>query len=299
MMGSLKFMKPWLLAVRPKTLWASIAPVLMGTAMAIADQKVHWPSAAAALLGAVLIQIGTNLANDYYDAKSGVDSPMRNGPLRVTQSGMIAPKKVKLGFVLCFLMVMVIALFLFSRAGWPVLLIGILSILSGYFYTAGPKPLSHLGLGDFFVLVFFGPVAVAGTYFVQGLSWPLPVILAGFAPGLFSVAILAVNNIRDFCSDRAAGKRTLVVRFGLTFGRMEYALVLFATVLIPFILFSLFHYSSFILLSSIVTILLLPTAVTIFNSNNPDKLNQALALTGKVLFLYALIFAMGVNYASH
>ncbi|MBF0594066.1 MAG: 1,4-dihydroxy-2-naphthoate polyprenyltransferase [Candidatus Omnitrophica bacterium] len=283
--------KNWLLAIRPKTLWASIAPVLIGTAMAYGDGVHHFPSAFAALLGAFFVQIGTNLANDYFDGKSGVDMPDRLGPVRVTQAGLIPPLAVKWAFIACFLIAGLVASYLVVRAGFPVLIIGILSILSGIFYTAGPKPLSHLGLGDIFVLIFFGPVAVAGTYYVQSFECNGAVIAAGFAPGLFSAAILAVNNLRDIKTDDRAGKKTLAVRFGRTFVRAEYLVCIAAGSFIPALVFLITNEFPKTLVASLVFLLLLPAINTVYTSDNGDELNAALAQTSRVLFIYAVIFS--------
>lgn len=286
-------MNPWLLAIRPKTLWASVAPVLIGTALAFGDGLGHLPSAAAALIGALLVQIGTNLANDYFDGKSGVDAPDRKGPVRVTQSGLIAPVAVKWGFILCFAAAALVATYLVARAGLPVLLIGIASVFSGLIYTAGPRPLSHLGLGDIFVLVFFGPVAVAGTYFVQSYEWNLAIVTAGIAPGLFSTAILAVNNLRDIDTDRRARKRTLAVRFGKTFARYEYLTCVIVACFMPVMVFLVTEARPMILLSSLSFFFLLPAINSVFTSEDGTALNQALARTSQGLLIYSILFSAG------
>ena len=176
-------MEIWILAARPKTLWAAIAPVIIGTAIAYDSGAAAWLPALAALFGAVAIQIGTNLANDYFDYTKGTDAGNRLGPLRVTQAGLVKPKTMKLATVVAFLLASVAGAYLVWRGGWPILIIGVLSILSGVFYTAGPYPLGYNGLGDIFVLIFFGPVAVGGTYYVQTLSIDWTVLVAGLAPG--------------------------------------------------------------------------------------------------------------------
>jgi len=226
----------WLLASRPKTLPAAVAPVVIGTAMAVRDGAFHAMFALAALVGAVLIQIGTNLANDYADFRSGVDSGERLGPMRVTQAGLVTPTAIKRATALVFCLALLIGIHLVWRGGWPVVIIGLSSILFGILYTAGPYPLGYNGLGDVFVLIFFGPVAVAGTYYVQALDAPLPVMIAGLAPGLFSVGILTVNNLRDIDNDIRAGKRTLPARFGRTFARWEYAVCVLAASILPSVL---------------------------------------------------------------
>ena len=190
-------LKIWITASRPKTLWAAFSPVIIGTAMAYGEGKVHWLSAFLAAVGAILIQIGTNFSNDYYDYFRGVDKKERLGPLRVTQAGLVKPETMKRATILIFSLAFISGLYLIYRGGWPVLIIGLLSILFGILYTAGPYPLGYNGLGDIFVLIFFGLVAVGGTYYVQALEINKLVLLAGLSPGLFSTAILTVNNLRD------------------------------------------------------------------------------------------------------
>ncbi|MCH7783451.1 1,4-dihydroxy-2-naphthoate octaprenyltransferase, partial [candidate division KSB1 bacterium] len=180
----------WITASRPKTLWAAIAPVLIGTSMAAGDGMIHLPSALAALTAAVLIQIGANFANDYYDFQKGADNEQRIGPLRATQAGIVTPGAMKRAFILVFLLAFIMGIYLIWRGGLPIFVIGVVSILFGILYTGGPFPLGYLGLGDIAVLLFFGPVAVGGTYYVQALNINGLVIIAGFAPGLISGAIL-------------------------------------------------------------------------------------------------------------
>lgn len=199
--------KHWILACRPKTLPAAIAPVLLGSALALGDGGFHLPSALLCLLGALMLQIGTNLANDYYDFKKGTDTNQRIGPIRVTQAGLIAPKTVQIVSIFLFSIALIIAFELSLRGGWPLLAIGIGAIASGFLYTAGPKPLGYNGLGEVFVFIFFGPVAVAATYYIQTLEINPAVILAGIAPGLLSAAILVVNNLRDRETDLKANKK--------------------------------------------------------------------------------------------
>jgi 1,4-dihydroxy-2-naphthoate octaprenyltransferase len=211
-------------AARPRTLPAGLAPVLYGTAFAVVDGTFHLGAFLLAALGALAIQIGTNYANDYFDAKKGADTDARVGPRRATQAGLVTPSTMKLAFILAFAVAVLFGLGLVWRAGWPVVAIGVASVVCGVLYTGGPKPLGYLGLGDVFVLVFFGPVAVAGTHYVQSLAFDPVVALAGVGPGLLSVAILVVNNLRDRHTDVVANKRTLAVRFGPKVARVEYAL---------------------------------------------------------------------------
>ncbi|MCB9881058.1 MAG: 1,4-dihydroxy-2-naphthoate polyprenyltransferase [Planctomycetes bacterium] len=212
----------WLAAARPRTLSAALCPVVLGAALAFGDDVHHPLSILAALVGATFIQIGTNFANDYFDFVKGTDDHSRIGPARATAKGWVTPKTMAIATASAFALAIVAGIYLIVRGGTPILVIGALSILSGVLYTGGPKPLGYVGLGDVFVLVFFGPIAVAGTYWVQShtLSWAA--ILVGFATGFLATAILVVNNLRDRTGDARSGKRTLVVRFGEAFGRSEY-----------------------------------------------------------------------------
>ena len=286
----------WILAARPKTLWAGAAPVLIGIAMAVEAGAFHGPSAAAALIGALLIQIGTNFANDYYDWAKGTDTPERIGPTRATQSGMIAPNTVKWAAILTFALVFIPGSYIIARGGWPFLAIGIVSIACGLLYTGGPYPLGYLGLGDIFVLVFFGPIAVAGTYYLCALTLPPEVLVAGLAPGLFSVAILTVNNLRDVEGDRFAGKKTLAVRFGVSFARAEYVLSLaVASMGIPLYLMFTTNDHMPVLLSAIAFLIALPSIKTVMTQRDGSALNKVLADTGKLLMVFSILFAIGWN----
>ena len=204
----------WVLAARPKTLSAAAAPVLAGIGFAVADGAFRAMPALAALVGGLLIQIATNLANDYYDFVKGGDTDERLGPTRVTQSGLLPPSAVKRGMMVTLGLAFLVGIYLVSVGGWPIVVIGLLSLICAVAYTGGPFPLAYNGLGDVFVFVFFGPVAVGGTYWVQALDITPDVLLAGAGLGAFATGILVVNNLRDRQTDEKAGKRTLAVRFG-------------------------------------------------------------------------------------
>lgn len=223
----------WWMAARPATLTASIAPVLVGTAHAARDGAAHWPAALAALAGAVLIQIGTNLVNDVEDFERGADDARRSGPARAVERGLLTPGQVRRGAVVTFAAAAAVGCYLVYLGGWPILLLGVVSILSGVAYTAGPWPLAYLGLGDVFVFVFFGLAAVCGSYFVQSGTLGAPVALSGAAIGALATAILAVNNTRDVDTDRRAGKRTLAVRLGAAATRAEYVAMLGIAFAVP------------------------------------------------------------------
>lgn len=282
----------WLLAARPKTLPAAAAPVLIGCALAFGDGCFALFPSLAALVGALLIQIGTNYANDYYDFVKGTDTALRLGPTRVTQAGLVSPLHMKCATFVVFGLAVLVGLYLVIHAGWPILVIGLLSIAFGLLYTAGPYPLGYNGLGEIFVLVFFGPVAVAGTYYVNTLTMSMPAIIAGFIPGLFSVGILTVNNLRDLDGDKLSGKRTLAVRCGRSFAKAEYL----ASVVIPYLITVLLVYTEhrWLSLISLVTIAqAVPLIRKVFTSTEGPALNAALASTGKLLFGHALLFSIG------
>lgn len=283
----------WILAARPKTLWAAVAPVVIGTAMAFESGGGAWLPAGAALFGAVMIQIGTNLANDYFDYQKGADAGDRLGPLRVTQAGLVKPETMRLAFAVAFALAAVAGLYLAWRAGWPIVLVGGLSILCGILYTAGPCPLGYVGLADLFVLVFFGPVAVGGTYYVQTLEINATVLASGLAPGLFSVAILTVNNLRDMESDAKVGKKTLAVRFGKRFARWQYLSCIMTASAIPAVLF-LSNGNRPLSLAAVVTPLgAIPSVRAVFTCADGTTLNTILAATGKLLLMYSILFSLG------
>ncbi len=286
-------MNPWILAIRPKTLPAAIAPVVIGTAMAYGDGLFHGPSALMALSAAVCIQIGTNLANDYFDFKKGADTPDRQGPIRVTQAGLIKPQTVLTASILFFLLAALSSLYLVHRAGPCILIIAVASIVSGILYTAGPKPLGYLGLGDIFVLVFFGPVAVGGTYFTQALEINWAVVVAGLAPGFLSMAILAVNNLRDIDTDRRAGKLTLAVRFGRSFAMSEYLFCIMAAALTPFAVFLITDDHQGIAAASLIGFCAIPCVKGAFTLLDGPGLNKVLAHTGRLLLIYSALFSIG------
>ena len=218
----------WLTAARPATMPAAIAPVLVGAAAA-ADERFRLLVFVATLAAAALIQIGTNFANDLFDFERGADTADRLGPPRVTQSGLIAPERVRMGTVIAFSAAAAIGLYLAYIGGWPILAIGALSIIAGVAYTGGPWPLGYHGLGDLAVFIFFGLIAVIGTYYLQAETISITAVLAAVPVGFLVTAILVVNNLRDIETDRQAGKRTLAVRLGDRGTRAEYALLVLGT----------------------------------------------------------------------
>jgi 1,4-dihydroxy-2-naphthoate octaprenyltransferase len=289
-MGALSI---WLSALRPKTLPAAAAPVVMGTAIAHGDGVLHAPSALAALLGALLIQIGTNFANDYFDHVHGADTHERVGPRRATAAGLISPRAMRAAFIATFAATLPIAIYLIARGGLAIAIIGVLSITAGILYTGGPRPLGYLGLGDVLVVIFFGPVAVAGTHYVQSLSWSTTAIVAGLAPGLLSTALLVVNNLRDVETDRNAGKGTLAVRLGRRFAKTEFAAAVVVAALVPPLLWWTGRAPAWTLLASAVCLGALPTLAAVVRSRPGDPLLSQLASTGRLLVLFSAAFALG------
>jgi len=286
-------LRVWVWAARPKTLGAAVAPVVVGTAMAVEAGAWHPGAAGLALLSAVLIQVGVNYHNDYADYLKGADTEDRVGPLRVTQAGLVEPDTMRRATFAVFGAAVLAGGYLMYRGGWPILLIGAASIATAVWYTAGRYSLSDLGLADLAVFVFFGPVAVAGTYYVQALACPPEVILAGAGPGLLSVGILLVITVRGVETDRAAGRRTLVVRLGRRVGVGLYAACLVGALLVPAGLVWGMNTSVWVL----APLLLLPLVVrairTLANTENPEALNPLLAVTGRLLVLWALLFSAG------
>jgi 1,4-dihydroxy-2-naphthoate octaprenyltransferase len=292
-MNSGKYLNVWLLAVRPKTLGAALAPIIIGTTVAFAEGKGHAGAALAALLGALLIQIGTNFSNDYFDFIKGADTEERLGPMRATQAGLVSPQAMLKNFVLVFGLAVLVGIYLVYRGGWPIVIIGILSIASGILYTGGPMPLGYLGLGDLFVLIFFGPVAVGGTYYVQSLEISEVVILAGFGPGLLATALLAVNNLRDEPTDKKVGKKTLAVRFGPGFARAEYLAAFTLALILPFVLAFRTDAHWFACLSALIIIPGRSAIRQITSGVKGIELNETLALTGKLIIIYSVLFSLG------
>lgn len=285
----------WWMAARPKTLPAAISPVVVGTAFAAADGRFNAMPALAALLAALLLQIGSNFANDYFDAIKGADTADRIGPTRVTASGLISHASMRAGMAAVFGLAALIGLYLVWVGGWPILAIGAASILAALAYTGGPKPFGYLGLGDLFVFVFFGPVAVGGTYYVQAQTLTASVLVASIALGALITAILVVNNLRDIESDRRAGKHTLAVRLGAPATRKEYLLLLVIAYLVPVALMLL--QSSGWMMAPVIT---LPRASmlyqTIRRASDGPTLNRALAGTAQLSLLFAICLALATLF---
>ncbi len=285
-------LQAWVLAARPKTLAAAAIPVLVGTALAVHHGVFAALPALAALLGAGLIQIGTNFANDFFDAESGADNEDRLGPTRAVQAGLLSAAAVKRATALTFGAAFLVGLYLVYVGGWPILVIGIASILSGVAYTGGPYPLGYNGLGDLFVFIFFGLVAVAGTYYVQALEWAPEAFVAAIPIGLLSTAILVVNNYRDIDTDREAGKNTLAVRLGPGATRWQYALLLVGAYTIPLVQWAFFDGPVTLLLTWLSAPLAVVTARSLWRTTGA-ALNPILARTAGLLAIFGVLYSAG------
>jgi 1,4-dihydroxy-2-naphthoate octaprenyltransferase len=288
--------RAWVLAARPRTLTASVVPVAVGTACAHAVGKLKWDAAFAALLGALAIQIGTNFANDVFDAEKGADAADRVGPLRAVQAGLLDGRAIRVGMAIAFGVAVLSGVYLTAVAGWPIVAIGIASILSGIAYTGGPYPLGYHGLGDVFVLLFFGPVAVCGTAFAQVGTVPELAWWASVPVGSLATAILVVNNLRDRHTDARAGKRTLAVRFGRRGAEIEYGLLLIAAYAVPIAL----AWRGLLGFPVLLPLVTLPWAVALFvevRTREGAPLNATLARTANLLLAFGSSFAAGIAAA--
>jgi 1,4-dihydroxy-2-naphthoate polyprenyltransferase len=286
----------WLMAARPRTLPAAVAPVLVGTALAATEGTFKWLTFVAAMLGALFIQIGTNLSNDYSDARRGADTEDRLGPVRVTAGGLVPPRQVLVATYVAFGLAVLAGVYLIVTAGWQLLLVGAASILAGVLYTGGPRPYGYEGLGEVFVFLFFGVVAVTGSYFaqVEKLTWEAFVLAVPV--GLVAAAILVVNNVRDLETDRRAGKRTLAVRLGRARARGLYAImvyVAFLTAPLPWLLGST-DLSAWLLLSWLALPLAVPVVRTVRNRSDGPSLNGALARTGMLQLVFCGLLSAGI-----
>jgi 1,4-dihydroxy-2-naphthoate octaprenyltransferase len=285
----------WLLAIRPRTLPAAAAGVVMGSALAWQDGFFRFAAALACLLTALLLQIGSNLANDVFDFERGTDTPERLGPVRVTQAGLLTPSQVKAGMAVVFGLAALFGLYLARLGGWPIILIGLAAILSAIAYTGGPFPLGYHGLGDLFVFIFFGLASVAGTYFVQAgfvssAAWWMTI-----PPGLLITAILIVNNLRDLENDRKAGKHTLAVILGARATKTQYLICMLAAYLV----LPLAATMAVIPWSGLLAWLSLPLAVRaarLVFTEQGRPLNAALAGTGQTALLFSILFWIGLLF---
>jgi 1,4-dihydroxy-2-naphthoate polyprenyltransferase len=286
----------WLMAARPRTLPAAVAPVLVGTALAATEGTFHVLRFVAAMLGALLIQVGTNLSNDYSDARRGADTEDRLGPVRVTAGGLVPPRQVLVATSVAFGLAVLVGVYLVVTAGWQLLLVGAASILAGVLYTGGPRPYGYEGLGDLFVFLFFGVVAVSGSYFAQTSHMEWEALVLSVPVGLLAAALLMVNNTRDLETDRRAGKRTIAVRLGRTRARGIYAAEVYSAFVvaqIPWIA-GADSVSPWLLLVFLAVPLAAPIVRIVRSRTDGPSLNGALAKTGLLQLVFCVLLAAGI-----
>lgn len=286
-------LRAWVQASRLPTLWAAFSPVAVGSACAARFGCFDAYAAALCLLGAVLIQLGTNYANDLFDHRKGADGHDRLGPTRAVAAGWLSERAMMTGTVVAFAAATLVGVALFRVAGWPIVIIGLTSLTAGVFYTAGPVPLAYTGLGDVFVLLFFGFVAVCGTAFVQCGSVPATAWLGSVAVGALATAILVVNNLRDHVGDRRAGKRTLVVRFGGEFGRAELVTLV---VLAYVVLLAFWWWGAPGSLLAAVSLPLAWRAVDDGTRLRGAELNPVLGQVARLQMAFSLLLAVGLAF---
>lgn len=283
----------WIRAARPQTLPAAFVPVLIGASLAKNSGELNWIISLIALFCAFLIQIGTNFANDYFDHQKGADTDDRIGFKRATASGLVSTRQMLTATALTMALAFLCGLYLVWHGGWVILLIGILCLICGILYTGGPFPLGYNGLGDLFVFLFFGIVAVTVTYYVNALEWSLPSLWASLIPGALAVNILVVNNLRDVEQDTIAGKNTLGVLFGENVLRWEYILMLLIAFAMPPHFYFRLGYSVFIFLPYLT----IPLAVLLLKQvwkAEKQELNKTLKLTALLMLLFGVLFSAGI-----
>lgn len=289
-------LQAWAMAARPKTLPAAAAPVVLGAGLAAHHGVFAGLPALGALLGALLIQVGTNLGNDYYDFIRGGDTDDRVGPTRVTQAGLLPPRHVFWGMVVVLAAAFGVGVYLVSVGGPTIVVIGVASLICAVAYTGGPFPLAYHGLGDLFVFVFFGLVAVGGSYWVQALEWPPEALLLGVGIGALNTAILVANNLRDLDSDRAAGKRTMAVRLGRVGTRVEYSLLLAVAAAVPVVGVNLYGWPGAVYGALAAMLLAVGPARLVWTVEDPHRLIAALGGTARVVAVYGVVLAAGLTW---
>ena len=285
----------WVGALRPKTLGASLCPVLIGAALARADGLLSWMPVTAALAGACLLQVASNFANDLFDGVRGTDSAARLGPARAVGSGWVTPRAMATALCAALAIAVLPAWYLVQREGAVFALVAVAGAVSAVCYTAPPVSLGYRGLGDAFVFAFFGPVAVAGTYAACAGGWHAATLVAGVAPGAIGMALLATNNLRDRAGDAVSGKRTLVVRLGERFGRLQIAACHALAVAVPAVLVAWFGVPRGALAASAVAAAFLPASVAVLRGTDGAALNRVLAAFGVLLYLYGAAFFLGTQ----
>lgn len=285
----------WILAARPRTLPIGLAPVLVGTALAIHQDAFRLGGFLAALLGALFIQVGANLSNDYSDARRGADTEDRLGPLRVTAGDLVPPQQVLVATWVSFGLATICGIYLIATVGWVILAIGAASIVAGLLYTGGPRPYGYEGLGEVFVFLFFGLVAVTGTHYVLAEHFDATALALAVPVGLMATAVLVVNNVRDIDTDRRAGKRTLAVRLGRERTRQLYAVLLAAAYVIAVLVGAIdSDLSLWLLIVLVSTPIALRLVQTVSTHVDGPTLNRALAGTGQLELLFCLLLSAGI-----
>jgi 1,4-dihydroxy-2-naphthoate polyprenyltransferase len=285
-------LRTWIAAARPRTLPAAIVPVLVGLAVASRIRPIDWPTAAATLGAALLIQIGTNIANDYYDFVSGADTSERLGPTRITQAGLAEPSVVRNAALVVLALAGLIGIRLVIVGGLPILVVGVVSLILAIAYTGGPWPLAYHGLGDLFVFLFFGVIAVNGTVWLQGVRPSLFSLAASVPVASLATAILVVNNLRDIATDARAGKRTLAVRLGASAARVEYLALVSVALLVPLLLA---HFAG---ARALIALGALPLAVAEARAllhRKDRELNASLAGTARLHLVFGVLLAIGLT----
>lgn len=284
----------WILAARPRTLSAAVMPVMVGSALAYRDGMFDPLAATVALLCALLLQIGSNFANDLFDFLKGADTRDRQGPLRVVAAGLVSPERMKAALVIVFGVAFILGLYLVSVGGIPILLIGILSIIVAFAYTGGPYPLGYYGWGDIMVFLFFGVIGTVGTYYVQALTVSGTAFIVSLPVGALITNILIINNYRDMDTDAKAGKRTTAVMFGEKFARAEFAALLSVAYGVPLFVW-LFHDLSAWIMLTFVSFPLALRLLAMMNTLQGKELNLALEQSAKLVAVYGVLFAIGIS----
>ncbi len=291
-MEKIRALKPWIMASRPRTLPVSVTPVVLGTALAFPHTEINWSLSILCLLCSLGIQIGTNLVNDALDFKKGADQ-FRVGPPRMTQLGILSMKNVLMTGVFVFAVALLLGIPLMLAGGWPLFFVLVFSVLSGYLYTGGPYPLAYLGLGELFIVLFFGLISTSSVFFLQTQMLTPSVAFSGMQLGLLAAAVNAINNLRDYDGDKRVGKKTLVVRYGLKFGRME----ILTLILMPFLL-GMFWCFNELFWMGLLPLVLLPNCVKLIreirNAPSGKHYNILLGQTVMLQCWFCLTLVVGI-----
>ena len=283
----------WIIASRPKTLIAAIAPVILGSSLAFQEDSFNLLLFTVILITAILIQIGTNLVNDLFDYINGADNEDRLGPDRALQKGLLSKSQIESAIFFIFTIAVVLGFYLALIGGWPIVIIGSISILFGFLYTSGPYPLAYNGLGDIFVFIFFGLVSVSGTYYLYTGNFYMDSIILGSSVGSISTGILVVNNLRDIHNDKKFEKNTLAVLLGKRFTQIEYLLLMIIAYLIPIYISFIFGWKSSLYIVYFTLPIAIQLILQVFFKEGAD-LNKTLEGTAKLLLLYTLLLSFGI-----